>query len=77
VPRLLLRWVERGGPPVAGGPARRGFGSRVLEGTVRGQLGGDVTMLWEDAGLVCEISVPLRPPRGEDAALQAAGQGAR
>jgi hypothetical protein len=32
-------------------------------------------MEWEEAGLVCEISVPLRPPRGEDAALQAAGQG--
>ncbi len=77
VPRLLLRWVERGGPPVGGEPARRGFGSRVLEGTVRGQLGGSVTLGWDPAGLVCEISVPLRPPRGEEAALQAAGQAAR
>ena len=41
---LQLRWAEAGGPPVARPPARRGFGSRVLDGTVRGQLGGAVTL---------------------------------
>jgi PAS domain S-box-containing protein len=57
---LRLRWVERGGPPVDGPPARRGFGSRVLDGTLRRQLGGAVTLTWEPAGLVCEMEVPLR-----------------
>ncbi len=61
---LRLRWAEAGGPPVAGAPARRGFGSRVLDGTVRGQLGGAVSLAWEPAGLVCGIEVPLarNPP---------------
>jgi two-component sensor histidine kinase len=56
---LRLRWTEAGGPPVTGPPPRRGFGSRVVEGTVRGQLGGAVSLAWEWAGLVCDIEVPL------------------
>ena len=56
---LRLRWAEAGGPPVAGPPTRRGFGSRVLDGTVRGQLGGAVTLCWSTTGLVCEMEVPL------------------
>ena len=56
---LRLRWAEAGGPPVAEPPVRRGFGSRVLDGTVRGQLGGTVALAWEPSGLVCEIKVPL------------------
>ena len=30
-PRNAVEWVERGGPPIAGPPARRGFGLRLLE----------------------------------------------
>jgi PAS domain S-box-containing protein len=56
---LRLRWVETGGPPVSGPPTRRGFGSRVLEGTVRGQLGGAVSLAWARTGLVCELEIPL------------------
>lgn len=55
---LRLRWEESGGPPVAA-PARRGFGSRVIEATIRGQLGGAVLCHWERPGLVCDISIPL------------------
>ncbi|MFC7475202.1 HWE histidine kinase domain-containing protein [Dankookia sp. GCM10030260] len=62
--RLRLRWAEAGGPPVAGAPARRGFGSRVLEGTVRGQLGGAVELDWAASGLVCELDVPLEGQAG-------------
>jgi two-component sensor histidine kinase len=57
---LRLRWAEAGGPPLPGPPTRRGFGSRVLDGTVRGQLGGAVSLTWARTGLVCEIEVPLR-----------------
>jgi len=37
----------------------RGFSSRVIEATVRDQLGGYVERRWEPAGLVCEVAVPL------------------
>ena len=62
---LRLRWAETGGPPVEGPPARRGFGSRVLEATVRSQLRGKVFTSWKKSGLVCEVEVPL----GQDPAF--------
>ena len=59
--RLCLRWAETGGPPVQRPPERRGFGTRVLDGTVRAQLGGTLSLHWRLSGLVCELDLPLRP----------------
>lgn len=59
---LALRWAETGGPAPESPPARHGFGSRVLNGTLRSQLGGSVSMSWLPSGLVCAIELPLRPP---------------
>jgi PAS domain S-box-containing protein len=59
-PRLLqLRWSEVGGPPVFGPPQGQGFGSRVLDATVRQQLGGRIRSAWEPSGVVHEIELPL------------------
>ncbi|MBD0270809.1 MAG: PAS domain-containing protein [Acetobacteraceae bacterium] len=55
---LRLRWTETGGPPLGGKPERCGFGSRVLEATVRDQLGGRVERDWRVTGLVCDIALP-------------------
>ncbi|MDI3306883.1 MAG: hypothetical protein QJR07_07235, partial [Acetobacteraceae bacterium] len=57
--RLRLRWVETGGPPVAARPGRSGFGSRVIQTTIREQLGGEVGFNWAAAGLICAIDLPL------------------
>jgi PAS domain S-box-containing protein len=56
--RLRIVWAETGGPLVAP-PTRRGFGSRLLEATVQGQLGGAVERSWPRSGLVCVIDIPL------------------
>ena len=56
---LRLRWTESGGPPIVRPPEDRGFGRRMLDGTLRGQLGGSLAFDWGPAGLVCEIEVPL------------------
>lgn len=58
-PDLRLRWRERCGPMVPSTPGRRGFGSRVIEATVRRQLGGTVSQRWEPVGLVIDLAVPL------------------
>jgi PAS domain S-box-containing protein len=71
-PVLRLRWAETGGPQVAAPPVRRGFGSRVLEGTVRGQLGGTVSFTWKVAGLLCKMEVPLMRGGGAEADLTTA-----
>ncbi|NKE47598.1 PAS domain S-box protein [Roseomonas frigidaquae] len=56
---LRLAWTERGGPLVPGAPRRLGFGTRVLDGTVRGQLGGRLHMDWRAEGLACVLDLPL------------------
>ncbi|MBU8539186.1 type II toxin-antitoxin system ParD family antitoxin [Falsiroseomonas tokyonensis] len=56
---LLLHWTETGGPPLAEPPLRRGFGSRVLEATVRSQLSGQITLDWRPEGLACRLELPL------------------
>jgi PAS domain S-box-containing protein len=60
VPLLQVCWVETSGPPIAATPERRGFGSRVLDGTIRSQLAGELSLRWEATGLVCEFEVPLK-----------------
>lgn len=56
--RLSLTWRETGGPPVAP-PARRGFGSRLIERSVRHDLAGEAELRYEPGGLVAEFSIPL------------------
>jgi PAS domain S-box-containing protein len=55
--RLVLRWTETGGPP-AKPPTRRGFGTRVMEGMIGGQLKGEMRFDWREDGLICEIILP-------------------
>ncbi|MBL8771882.1 MAG: PAS domain-containing protein [Phenylobacterium sp.] len=59
-PRLILEWQEEGGPPVAP-PKARGFGSRLLERGLAGELGGEVRILFEPAGVRCRLSAPFQP----------------
>jgi two-component sensor histidine kinase len=51
-------WEEAGGPPVAGPPERRGFGTRLLERGLAAQIGGEVALDFAPAGLRCRIRVP-------------------
>jgi CheY-like chemotaxis protein len=54
---LRLRWVERGGPPVAA-PTTLGFGTTLIERSARGE-GGDAQMLCEAEGVTWNITMPL------------------
>lgn len=72
---LRLTWTERGGPLISAPPTRRGFGSRVLEGTVRDQLGGVVSIDWHEVGLTCDVTVPLvRKPSSDQGAKAHEGE---
>ncbi|MBB3896694.1 PAS domain S-box protein [Roseococcus suduntuyensis] len=55
---LLLSWHERGGPPVAGPPKRRGFGATLIEATMRRQLGGEMHLDWRPEGLRAQMELP-------------------
>ncbi len=57
--RLTLDWMESGGPPVTA-PTRRGFGSRLIQRGLKGELKGQAVLRFEPGGLVCamEAKVP-------------------
>jgi two-component sensor histidine kinase len=57
-------WEESGGPPVAGAPARRGFGTRLLERGLAAQIGGAVTLDFAPSGLRCRIRLPADGGQG-------------
>ena len=59
--RLILHWREKDGPPVTP-PARKGFGSRVMERGLAHELKGSVVLDYRPEGLVCTIDIPA--PRG-------------
>lgn len=40
-------------------PTHAGFGSTVIGGSIRQQLGGEVTFDWQPTGLVCRLELPL------------------
>ena len=71
---LQFRWSEADGPAVAP-PTRRGFGSRLLEATVQGQLGGTVERHWLRTGLVCTLDIPLARLVAEPTTERVAGLG--
>ena len=56
---LHLTWAEHGGPGLAITPERRGFGSRVIEATIKTQLGGKLERQWPQHGLLCQFWLPL------------------
>ena len=69
----VVGWTERGGPPVAGPPARRGFGLRLLERGLAAQAGMGTNLRFEPEGVRCILRlpprpVPLSPNRGPDSA---------
>lgn len=55
---LQLDWKERGGPPVSP-PTRKGFGSRLLENLIRGDLAGNSRVNYNSAGFECTITAKL------------------
>jgi CheY-like chemotaxis protein len=55
--QLHLKWEESGGPQVKA-PSERGFGSALIERTLRGH-GGEATIRYDRDGVVCELFLPL------------------
>jgi PAS domain S-box-containing protein len=55
--RVVLRWTEANGPAVTP-PTHQGFGTRVMEKMIIGQLKGRIGFAWHAQGLSCEITIP-------------------
>ncbi len=57
--RLKLVWHEAGGPRT-GPPVREGFGTRLIQFSARGNLGGGAELDYQADGLVARITATLR-----------------
>lgn len=55
---VKLRWAETGGPAVVE-PARRGFGSRMIEPALAAETGGRVSLHYLPTGVVCDVEAPV------------------
>jgi PAS domain S-box-containing protein len=54
---IAMEWTERGGPAQQGPPARRGFGSEMIDANVAGPLAGSIERQWQPEGLRCVIRI--------------------
>lgn len=56
--RLKVRWQEKGGPAVVA-PSRRGFGSRLIENVLAAELEGEVKIVFDPDGVICDVDATL------------------
>jgi PAS domain S-box-containing protein len=56
--RFRLDWREQGGPPVTA-PTRRGFGTTLIERSLRSYFGGTAEIAYRPDGLVFALDAPL------------------
>lgn len=54
---LVIEWTESGGPPVAP-PARKGFGTRMLNTVIVGELGGVLDARYDPVGFRAVLTIP-------------------
>ncbi|WP_281501233.1 PAS domain-containing protein [Erythrobacter sp. F6033] len=55
---VKIIWTENGGPQTKA-PDNAGFGSRLIQMSIRNQLGGQIEQDWRGEGLHAEITIPL------------------
>jgi two-component sensor histidine kinase len=61
--RLVLEWLEEGGPPVRS-PRRRGFGRELIERVLSYELDAEVDLQFATDGVRCRIGIPLGEETG-------------
>jgi PAS domain S-box-containing protein len=54
-----MTWKEHGGPEIEEPSQLSGFGSKLIELSVSGQMRGEIERFWEKDGLRVELSLPL------------------
>lgn len=54
---VILTWLEHGGPKVQEPDGAGGFGSKLVQRSVRGQLGGTIDYDWAETGLIVTLRI--------------------
>ena len=61
---VTVHWRETGGPPVRA-PTEHGFGTKIINASIKHQMGGDVMLDWRPEGLHCTLSIPCAGKGGQ------------
>lgn len=56
--QLHIEWVEECTHEIAR-PSKTGFGSKVIDASIKSQLGGQVSKDWRATGLACTMTLPM------------------
>jgi two-component sensor histidine kinase len=54
---VVIRWTERGGPPVVPPAMLEGFGSKLVQRSMATQLGGGIAFDWSEEGVVVTLKM--------------------
>lgn len=60
---LKIEWIEQGGPPITA-PTRKGFGSRLIERSIRSDLGGAFLAEFRPEGFRAILNLPAEQMPG-------------
>jgi two-component sensor histidine kinase len=52
---VVITWTETGGPPLAVARGQPGFGSKLVQRSITGQLNGSITFDWPVGGLIATL----------------------
>jgi two-component sensor histidine kinase/CheY-like chemotaxis protein len=70
---MTLNWRELGGPTVSA-PAVQGFGTKIMNASIKHQIGGNVAWDWQASGLHCILQIPTDATKGNAGAATNAGE---
>ena len=73
---LTISWRESGVPGVRP-PASHGFGTKVIDLSIKTQLGGNAHFQWNDDGLNCTLEIPETVNRAGPEKTEATTEGAQ
>lgn len=62
---LVIFWREQGSGRLSE-PAKRGFGSKLIEANIVRELGGSIERRYPDDGMIIEIAIPLNGPADKE-----------
>jgi len=52
---IVVKWIEHGGPPVVAPAAAPGFGTKLVQRSIAGALGGSINYDWAEEGLIVTL----------------------
>ena len=54
---VVMVWTERGGPPVVAPPQPSGYGSKLMNRGMSGQLAGSIAFDWSEEGVIVTLKM--------------------